>query len=99
MICNRTFQDNVCIRTEKIDLENDTYILELEGQVVESRSLTLDERQIYGPPPLDTNGVIATLLAVSGTVSEQDAANAVGLQPEDLVVEALGWRAVADAIR
>jgi len=43
--------------------------------------------------PLDTNGVMATLNAVLGLWSLQDAANAVGLTPDDLVHEAQAWAA------
>jgi len=45
--------------------------------------------------PLDTNGVMATLNAVLGLWSLQDAANAVGLTPNDLVHEAQAWAAAA----
>ena len=41
--------------------------------------------------PLDPPGVLATLLAVLGVVSVEDAANAVGLTPEALVAEAEAW--------
>lgn len=47
--------------------------------------------------PLDKMGVIATLLAVSGAVSVEDAANAVGLTPEDLIVEAQSWAVAGDS--
>lgn len=45
------------------------------------------------PSPLDTTGVIATLNAVLGVWPLDDAANAVGLTPQDLVNEAEGWAA------
>jgi hypothetical protein len=45
--------------------------------------------------PLDTLGVMATLNAVLGIWSLQDAANAVGLTPDDLVHEAQAWAAAA----
>jgi hypothetical protein len=47
------------------------------------------------PPlsPLDAVGALATLLAVEEVLSVEDAANAVGLTPEDLVNEALAWGA------
>lgn len=41
--------------------------------------------------PLDTLGVIATLNAVLGLWPLEDAANAVGLSPDDLVAEAQAW--------
>ena len=45
------------------------------------------------PPrsPLDPVGALATLLAVTETVSVADAANAVGLTSDDLVAEAEAW--------
>lgn len=45
------------------------------------------------PPasPLDSAGALATLLAVTETLTVQDAANAVGLTPADLVAEAEAW--------
>jgi hypothetical protein len=44
-------------------------------------------------PPLDPTGALATLLAVLELSTVQDAANAVGLTPEDLVAEAEAWAA------
>ena len=45
------------------------------------------------PPrsPLDPTGALATLLAVVGTLTVDDAANAVGLTADDLVAEAEAW--------
>jgi hypothetical protein len=43
--------------------------------------------------PLDPTGALATLLAVTGTLTVQDAANAVGLTPDDLTHEAQAWAA------
>ena len=43
--------------------------------------------------PLDTLGVYATLNAVLGLWSLQDAANAAGLTPNDLIREAQAWAA------
>lgn len=43
------------------------------------------------PSPLDAAGVAATLNAVLGVWPLEDAANAVGLTPEDLIAEAEGW--------
>jgi hypothetical protein len=50
------------------------------------------------PPqtPLDATGALATLLAVTETLTVEDAANAVGLTPADLVAEAEAW-AMAEA--
>jgi hypothetical protein len=45
------------------------------------------------PPqtPLDPTGALATLLAVTEVLTVEDAANAVGLTPADLVAEAEAW--------
>ena len=48
-------------------------------------------------PPLDPTGALATLLAVTETLTVIDAANAVGLTPEDLVAEAEAWAAAQEA--
>ena len=48
-----------------------------------------------GPPtPLDPVGALATLLAVTEVLSVQDAANAVGLDPAQLIDEANAWAAM-----
>lgn len=43
------------------------------------------------PQPLSPVGALATLLVVNGTLAIDDAANAVGLTPDDLVTEAQAW--------
>jgi hypothetical protein len=43
--------------------------------------------------PLDPLGAAMTLLAVTGTLTVEDAANAVGLTPDDLTHEAQAWAA------
>ena len=43
--------------------------------------------------PLDSAGALATLLAVNEILPLVDAANAVGLNPEDLIAEAEAWSA------
>ena len=43
------------------------------------------------PTPLDRVGVLAALLAVLGLATVDDAANAAGVTPQDLVNEALAW--------
>jgi len=45
--------------------------------------------------PLQGVQVLATLNAVLGVWSLQDAANSVGLSPEELVAEAQAWAAAA----
>lgn len=41
--------------------------------------------------PLDTAGVQATLNVVLGLWPIEDAANSVGLRPDDLIAEAQSW--------
>lgn len=47
-------------------------------------------------PPLDPTGALATLLAVIGAATVEDAANAVGLTPDDLIAEAQAWAVASD---
>ena len=82
-------QQTISKRT--INLEANTFVLEEYGVIVESRPLTTQERQMYGPQPLDTTGALATLLAVESVLTVEDAANAVGLTPQDLITEAEAW--------
>jgi len=49
------------------------------------------------PAPLDPTGALATLLAVVALLTVEDAANAVGLTPDDLTAEAQAWAAAGDA--
>ena len=53
----------------------------------------IEDIEIPDPPalPLDQVGALATLLAVVGSLTVTDAANAVGLSPGDLVAEAEAW--------
>jgi len=46
--------------------------------------------------PLDATGALATLLATKGVLTTEEAADAVGLQPEQLVAEAEAWAVAAD---
>lgn len=48
------------------------------------------------PMPLDRTGALATLLAVTGTLTVEDAANAVHLTPDDLIAEAQAWAAALE---
>jgi hypothetical protein len=91
MIRNETFQNGICIEAEIIDLDAGTFQHEVDGVIVESRPLTLDEVRQYGPQPLDATGSLATLLAVEQVLTVGDAANAVGLTPQDLINEAEAW--------
>ena len=56
------------------------------GNIIEQYDLPDSPRS-----PLDPTGALATLLAVVGTLDVDDAANAVGLAPEQLVAEAEAW--------
>jgi hypothetical protein len=91
MLRNETFQNNVCISADIIDLDAGTITTEDHGEVVSVRPITDDERRRYGTQPLDPTGALATLLAVVGTLDVDDAANAVGLTADDLVTEAQAW--------
>jgi hypothetical protein len=93
MIRNETFTDGTCIYAEVIDLDAGTVTIEDHGVVTLTRDLTAEERQRYGPRPLDAVGASMTLMVVLGLVPLADGANAVGLTPDDLVTEALGWAA------
>jgi hypothetical protein len=60
----------------------------------------VEERIIDDPPqaPLGSVGALAALLAVVGSLTVEDAANAVGLTPADLVAEALAWAAAQEEV-
>ena len=88
--------DGTCIHATVIDLDAGTVTTEDHGEVVSVRPLTDDERRQYGPQPLDHLGALATLLAVTETLTVDDAANAVGLTADDLVAEAQAWAMGAD---
>ena len=45
--------------------------------------------------PLSPVGALATMLAIAGILTVEDAAAAVGLPPEALVAEAQAWAAAA----
>jgi hypothetical protein len=91
MIRNERFLDGICIGAEIVDLDAGTFKREEMGVVVEFRPLTTEELRQYGPQPLNTTGALATLLAVESVLTVQDAANAVGLTPQDLINEAEAW--------
>lgn len=92
MIRNETFTNGICIAAEIIDLDAKTYAREEMGAVVEGpRPLTAAEWSTYGPRPLDSLGSLTTLLVVEGVLPIVDAANAVGLTPEQLTTEAEAW--------
>ena len=59
----------------------------------------VEQYEVPDPPlaPLDSVGALATLLAVTEVVSVQDAANAVGLEPQALIDEAEAWAEFASS--
>lgn len=61
-----------------------------QGNVIASGSETLP----YSP--LQGYQVVATLLAVTGTLTLADAANAAGVEPDHLIAEAQAWAAVGE---
>lgn len=91
-----TWDGNVLIEVETFDLTLKTYTLERMGVIVVVRPMTADELAMFAQRPLDPTGALATLLAVEQVVSVQDAANAVGLTPEDLILEAEAWAAAGN---
>lgn len=62
----------------------------------EQEARTVYEELIHGPTPLDQAGSLATLLAVLGLSTVEDAANAVDLTEQDLINEANAWQAMKD---
>lgn len=91
MIHNKTITNGIIVYEEIIDLDANTITIQDHGVTVETRELTLAERQHNGPQPLDSLGALATLLAVESVLTVDDAANAVGLTPQDLITEAEAW--------
>lgn len=91
MIRNELFKNSVCIEADIYDLDAKWYQREEAGVIVSERAMTDDEIRQYGPQPLDSLGALATLLAVESVLTVQDAANAVGLTPQDLITEAEAW--------
>jgi hypothetical protein len=94
MIRNEVFRDGVCVEADLYDLDEGMYHREEMGVVVASRPMTGEERRVYGPQPLDRIGVAATLNAVLGVWSLEDAANAAGVSRQALIDEALAWAEV-----
>jgi len=98
MIRNEVFRDGVCVEADCYDVDARTYAREEMGVVIATRPMTDDEVELcgtYGPQPLDATGALATLLAVESVLTVEDAANAVGLTPTDLVNEAEAWAAAS----
>ena len=46
--------------------------------------------------PLDATGALATLFATKGILTTEEAADAIGRQPSELVAEAEAWAVAAD---
>lgn len=53
----------------------------------------VEDIEIPDPPqePLDHIGVLTTLLVVTGVLTLENGANALGLSPEQLIAEAQAW--------
>jgi len=53
----------------------------------------IEDIEVPEPPqePLDQVGVLGTLLVVTGVLTLDNGANALGLTPEQLVAEAQAW--------
>ena len=62
-----------------------TFEVYLDGTMIGT-----DEEPVT-PPPLDPLGAAMTLLVMKGVLTTEEAADAIGLQPEQLVAEAEAW--------
>lgn len=91
MIRNETFTNGVCVEADIYDLDAHWYQREEAGVIVAERTMTAEEICQYGPQPLNETGVIATLNAVLGIWTLEDAANVAKVAPEDLIAEAQAW--------
>lgn len=81
-----------------VNSDGTTTIQDLDKAPIGSESWNDKDREwitFTTPPPLDRVGALAALLAVVGSLTVEDAANAVGLTPADLVAEANAWGAAA----
>lgn len=97
MIRNETFRNGQIVRAETIDLAAGIYTLEVDGYIIDGpRPLTEAERQQYGPQPLEGTPLVATLNAVLGLWSLQDAANIAQLPEQALIAEAEAWAAAGE---
>jgi hypothetical protein len=93
VIRNETFRDGICVEADVYDLDAGIYLREEMGVVVATRPITDEERRLFGPQPLDRIGVVATLNAVLGVWSIDDAAHAADVSRQALIDEALAWAA------
>lgn len=93
MLRHRVYQNGIEVEADCYDLSTKTYTREEMGIVVATRPMTVEEWLRYGPQPLDSLGALATLLVVQGVLPIEDAANAVGATPQQLIDEAEGWAA------
>lgn len=95
-VSNTIWNNGICVEAEIYDLDAKWYQREEMSVIVEERAMTIEEIQTFGPQPLKPEGVMATLNAVLGIWPLQDAANAVGLTPQDLITEAESWAVAGD---
>lgn len=96
MIRNETYVDGAVVSADCYDMAARIYTREEMGVVVLTRPMTTQEWVEYGPQPLDAVGALATLLVVEGVLPIDDAANAVGATPQQLIDEAEGWAAAGN---
>lgn len=95
MIRNEIYNLGECIASDCYDLNTKTYIREEMGVIALTRPMTVQEWLIYGPQPLNETGALAALLVAQGILPIHDAANAVGVTPQQLINEVEGWAAAA----
>lgn len=91
MIRNEVFHNGICIEADIYDLNARWYQREEAGVIVAEREMTAEEILLYGPQPLNETGVIATLNAILGIWTLEDAANVAKVTPQDLINEAQAW--------
>lgn len=96
MIRNETWHAGTCIAADIYDLNTRTYRREEMGVIVAERPMTTAEYVEQGPQPLNSVGALATLLVVEGVLDINNAANAVGVTPQNLIDEARGWAAAEE---
>jgi len=89
---NEVFRDGVCVEAVEYDTETLTYTRWENGVVVEGpRPFTPAEIEAMRQGPLEGTPLAATLNAVLGLWTLQQAANIAQLPPEALVAEAEAW--------
>jgi hypothetical protein len=91
---NELFRDGVCVEATEYDTDTNTYTRWENGVIVEGpRPFTPAEVVAMRQAPLEGTPLAATLNAVLGLWTLQQAANIAQLPPEALVKEAEAWAA------